>query len=374
MPNSSKDVVNSDKDQRCLAMMIHDGTIVERSDQQLCDLLALAETEGVIGLINNKLGSNLPASKFKDQLQQRAQHLAARSMLLRQEKSRVMQAIAKVRPIVLKGEAMALTCYSQYDDRPMSDMDILIKDRDMAQIRQILASEGYIDCGAVTGDIIMPQVCLIHQLPGNIACTVDVHTRVFNRPVLQNLLGYTEIEQGPGAEEYPFPGVLIPGKAHLLIHAALHLMAHHYNSRRLIWLFDIKLLADQFEPAHQQYLMEFCINNQITAAILAALEASDKMFPFADTLLIDQLRDLSNDQPTPHPAVRLLQTHSPLGLGIQDWNSLTGVPQHFAWIKQHLFPPTSYMMQRYSLVSKWLLPLFYLWRILCGSVKLVTSK
>jgi len=335
-------------------------------------LVSSAELEGVTALVYSAFIEHTPqndlAARFRDQVRQHA----ARSMLLQEERIRVLQILNKDEPLVLKGEAMAYACYRQYQDRPMTDLDILVKNTRFKSISNSLIEAGYSRADSTSGDLVMPQISFSKKLTRNVTNVLDVHTALFNRPGLQNLLDYEELLIG--AQHGKHPAGLIPSLGNLLIHASLHLMAHHFNSRRLIWLYDIKLLLEKMSGDDDQHVISFCQRHRLAAAILKAVEASELVFPSDHSALSDQLEMQAAEQIAPHIATGLLKADSQSSLVIQDWNSLRGIRQRGAWLRQHLLPAPDYMMRRYNLASKWRLPFYYLWRILRGSVKIFGSK
>ncbi len=336
------------------------------------DLVSSAELEGVTALVYSTLIERAPqsdlAARFKDQVRQHA----ARAMLLQEERIRVLQILNNDEPLVLKGEAMAYACYRQYQERPMTDLDILVKDNRFKSISNSLIETGYRRADSSSGDLVMPQISFSKKLTRSVTNVLDVHTALFNRPGLQNMLDYEELLIG--AQLGKHPAGLIPSLGNLLIHASLHLMAHHFNSRRLIWLYDIKLLLENMSDDDNQHVISFCQRHRLAAAILKAVEASRLVFPSEYCALSDQLKMQAAEQTVPHIATGLLKAESQSSLAIQDWNSLRGIRQRLAWLRQHLLPAPDYMMRRYNLVSKWRLPFYYLWRILRGSVKIFGSR
>lgn len=274
--------------------------------------------------------------------------------------------------MILKGEAMAYACYRQYQERPMTDLDILVPDTRLKSVSDSLIEAGYRRADSSSGDLVMPQISFSKILTPGVTNVLDVHTALFNRPGLQKLLGYEELLIC--AQHGKHPAGLIPSLGNLLIHASLHLMAHHFNSRRLIWLYDIKLLLEKMRDEDDQHVITFCQRHRLAAAILKAVQASRLVFPSGHCALSDQLEKQAVAQIAPHIATGLLKAESQSSVVIQDWNSLRGIRQRGTWLRQHLLPAPDYMMQRYNSVSKWRLPFYYLWRILRGSVKLFDSK
>ncbi|MGI9319571.1 MAG: nucleotidyltransferase family protein [bacterium] len=335
-------------------------------------LISCAELEGVTTLVHHSLQNLSPECDLTLGFKNQAMQSTARAILLQEERMRVLHILQKVKPIVLKGEAMAYACYSQYQDRPMVDVDLLIKSFRMNEARDLLIDDGYLPQNSVSGNMVMPQVSFSKKLPANISNVLDLHTSLFNRPALQDMLTYDNLIAA--AQQGVHRSGVIPCVGHLLIHAVLHLMAHHFNSRRLIWLYDINILLGKIDEENGQIVLDFCNRHKMAAAMLEIIDASSDLFPHNQIDLQSKLEKLAATQPVPHIATRLACSDKPFSLAIQDWRSLRGGRQRGAWLRQHLVPPSNYMLQKYKMASKWLLPFFYLWRILKGSVKLIVSK
>lgn len=342
------------------------------ASDDLSGLVRSANIEGVAPLLFNSLKDLAPASNLCQRLQHDFRQDTARAMLLQEERQRVLQYLEPNNPLILKGEALAYACYEHYRDRPMVDLDLLIDISLTNEIDKQLIEAGYQITNSIGGNIVMPQKSYSKEITHGVVSVVDVHTELFNRPALQGSLSYQGLSGT--AQRGVHPSGTIPRTAHLLLHATLHLLAHHFNSRRLIWLYDIKLLLDKLDENECKAILSVCRKHKITAVVLEAIGASSQVFPHDRHDLVAELRDLAISQNALHFTGGLVNTHNQSSILLQDWKSLRGGQQRGAWLRQHLAPPAGYMRQKYKLSGNWLLPFFYLWRILRGSVKLIASK
>lgn len=338
----------------------------------ISQVVGSANIEGVAPLLYNSLKHLVPGSTLSQQLQYDFRQDTARAMLLQEERQRVLQQLEPDNPLILKGEALAYACYEHYRDRPMVDLDLLIDANLTNKIEEQLIEAEYQITNSIGGNIVMPQKSYSKKLTNGVVSVVDVHTELFNRPALQGSLSYQDLSAT--AQRGVHPSGIIPRTAHLLLHATLHLLAHHFNSRRLIWLYDIKLLLDRLDENESQAIISVCRRQKITALVLEAIDASSQVFPRDRSDLVATLRDLAVKQNAPHFTDGLQNKHNQSSILLQDWKSLRGGRQRVAWLRQHLAPPPGYMRQKYKLSGIWLLPFFYLWRIIRGSVKLIASK
>ena len=332
-----------------------------------------ANTQGISTLLYQALSDLAPRSNLVRRLSESNKQHIAQAMVLQEERQRVLKLLEPLKPIILKGEALANVCYEHYHLRPMVDLDLLIDTVNFRGVENTLIMAGYLRNHSVGGSMVMPQTSFLKKLAGEIHSVIDVHTALFNRPAMLGLLPYRDL-LGKATQNVHSAGI-VPCPGHLLIHASLHLLAHHANNYRLIWLYDIKLLLDQLNSGDSQIVISFCQHHNLSAVLLDAVEASQGVFPNGRPVpLVDSLREQAGRETTSHFAAGLKNTQTRSRRVIEDWNSLQGGRQRGAWLRQHLLPPPEYMMQKYHMASKWLLPFFYLWRILRGSVKLFASK
>ncbi len=193
---------------------------------------------------------------------------------------------------------------------------------------------------------------------------------------MHDLLTYQELCANAITREFQGIKVLTPSTAHCLIHAALHLMAHHANSRKLIWLYDILLLGSELD-AHGEtgLLLEYARRMKISSVVLAAVDACQEVFGLPQSELQQQLRDQSRAEAlNQHPASILLQPASQAQTLLMDWKQIKGRKNRLSWLREHLFPPIQYMKYRYKVNSIPVIWLCYIWRIIRGSVRLVVRR
>jgi len=146
--------------------------------------------------------------------------------------------------LVLKGAALNLVLYERPDDRPMGDLDLLIKPEDLDRTLELLAALGCVRGEPLVREDFFPRFYYETEFKlGDIRpVRIDLHVRPF-RP-----LRYAQRVPTRALWEQAQPvqigraTVLVPSAAEMLIHLAVH-SAVHGNGRRL-WLEDIKRWVD----------------------------------------------------------------------------------------------------------------------------------
>jgi hypothetical protein len=149
----------------------------------------------------------------------------------------------------LKGVALHALGLYRAGERPMADVDLLVRDLDRAGAVRVLEQAGYaLCCGVWKHDVWMPREATeIVGFAEHVAnpVKVDLHVRIRERlPLVEVditpvLLGSSQA----GLHGYPSIGALM---VHLLLHAAGNMP---FRSLRLIQLHDIARLAARLDAA-----------------------------------------------------------------------------------------------------------------------------
>jgi hypothetical protein len=141
--------------------------------------------------------------------------------------------------LLLKGAALAITCYEDPATRPMGDLDVLVSRAQLHEAARCLDANGFRPwSGSLVGERQSPRGHLVysHVATGTL---VELHweLRVFGRTQRRAV---REIWQGarPAAVEGS-PLVMRPGHALPLLCA--HMLLQH-REPRLIWLYDLHRL------------------------------------------------------------------------------------------------------------------------------------
>jgi hypothetical protein len=161
--------------------------------------------------------------------------------------------------VALKGAALhALGVYSA-GERPMADIDLLVRPADAERAAEMLAALGYAQTAAVwKHQVFEPAQCAAQpfELPvgehADYPVKVDLHTRIAERLPLTET-DITEVvyplHPKPGLNPYPSSNALL---LHLLLHAAGNMSS---RGLRLMHLHDIARLAAKMTPEEWELLL-----------------------------------------------------------------------------------------------------------------------
>jgi hypothetical protein len=295
----------------------------------------------------------------------------------------VLGALAKsgVRPLLLKGAALAYSIYPSPGMRPRADTDLLICSSDREVCHRVLSQEGYEKVNAIRGELVQYQCGYAMQDRLGIGHVLDVHWRISNTQLFSQALGYEELK----LRAFPLKALgkhahgLAP--VHALLHACMH-RAHHLHSpmivngvqsaagERLIWLYDIHLLVESM--SHQE-LVEFAAlaeGKRIRAVCCDGLLRANEYFA---TQLPEEALLALTTKSSAEPSEAHLRTGR-LRHFITELRSLPRWQDRMRLLKEHLFPPTDYMLEKYSGSSRAWLPMLYLKRGIHGAWKRIQSS
>lgn len=152
---------------------------------------------------------------------------------------------AGVPAVILKGAALACTHYESSHLRPCRDIDLLVRRTDFATATEVLSSLRYSRRPSVERDVHAQRGFAADADATVLAHSIDLHWAVSNRPLFARMLPVDECL----AAAVPVPSLGSRAATlcdeHALLLACIHRVAHHEDSGRFIWLYDIKLLADR---------------------------------------------------------------------------------------------------------------------------------
>lgn len=227
------------------ALLLHSDRVSEHALAACtaAELVAAAEREQVVPLASRALQQVAPSGPHAE-----AMHAAATRWTLREAAERhaigdFLEAAAGVPMVFFKGAA---TAYSLYDEpwmRMKDDWDVLVATGAHRDADRALARAGFrVDRALKPGRVRMRQQSYRRDVAGG-QCIVDLHQRALNPPALSDRIPYRDLD----AIGVPLPRIHrlargVAGEAALAI-ACVHRLAHHSSETRLMWDYEVLLLA-----------------------------------------------------------------------------------------------------------------------------------
>jgi hypothetical protein len=335
--------------------------------------LALAEQDGLLGLLYDAVNAATPARRFPpalvDGLRAGAHRQAARELVQRLELQRVIAAMdgSGVGVLLMKGASLAYDVYPDPAWRVRSDVDLFIRAADRRPARTCLEELGYTCEPEVSGRLVAYQFHGERVDAGRVRHLFDVHWKVANPQRFADAVGFEELA---GAAQ-PIPQLGPParglGRPHALWLACVHRAAHHYDQQTLVWLYDVHLLMRALDAAGLERFVALAERTEVRRICLRALTLARERFGTAiPAAVIAALEAAPENEPSTvflGPRVRRVDVL------IDDVRALRGWSARFTLLKEHLLPDPAYMRRTYASGSSAPIGWLYLRRIATGASK-----
>jgi hypothetical protein len=271
-----------------------------------------------------------------------------------------------VRPLLFKGAALAFTHYPHPALRPRLDADLLIDAQDVPLATTIVERLGYCRPPSITGTLVSYQVPYSRIDRFGMSHALDIHWRVANPQVFADTLSVQEV----AARAVPVPGLgeaaRALGPVDALALACVHRVAHHHDEERLIWLYDIHLLAGALTPAEAEDFLALVLAKRIQAVCARGCSLAQARFrtPLPANLANRLSSGDARDEPSAEYLSRDMRKADVL---VSDLRALERWSDRLRLLREHVLPPASYMQQKYGVSSRAWLPLLYARRVAEGA-------
>jgi hypothetical protein len=346
------------------------------------ELLDVCAAQDLTSLLHLRLSQGAEDHDWPHGLREavaRHAHAEAAQELLR--RSEVLSALdvlaaASVHPILLKGTPLAYSVYEAPSARARDDTDLLISREQVETARQTMAGLGYLPTLCCEGELVFCQFEMRKTDGFGVDHAFDFHWKISTQSLFADLLSYDELAADARVVPALGPHARTAGPLHALLLACVHPAMHHRNASRILWLYDIHLLASLLSAEEFDRFVDLAITKRVTAIVehefararslwgtsipdraIRRLRASATLELSATYLLPDrgwrhELASNVRGQPTWHGRVRLL--------------------------REVLFPGPAYMLRSYGVTTgAWggaLLPALYLHRIAHGAGKILRGR
>ena len=274
---------------------------------------------------------------------------AARDAVAESALRALLEALARARVDVLlvKGTDLAYGSYERSHLRPRLDTDLLVRPDDAPAATTVLTGHGYAASAQTGGDLLdVPAAIHEGRRPGadprrRPALAADQSAAICRDARVRGPVAGARAASGAGHGAFGLP------PAHALLLACVHRVAHHFEEPRLIWTYDIHLLAGGLSPAGWDRLATIAIERESAAVtrrgLEAAAEAHGTIVPAA---IVDRLTRATEQEPAVDPYLRGQRRH--LRRVISDLALLPTWSARARLARQHVFPPGRYMREVYA--------------------------
>lgn len=286
----------------------------------------------------------------------------------RQETAEVLDALAArgVAAIVLKGAALAHTLYPEPWLRARADTDLLVRPEARRAAFEVLERLGYRRSETAGGELASSEASF--GRPGA-ALPFDLHWRINNSSLLSRLLEFEALHARAVPLAALGPHARCPDLVDAVLLAAVHRGTHHQmpmhvdgharRGDRLIWLYDLHLMAPKLTSAQAGQLAQRAARDRVAGLCLDALRATEQAFGTAVPAALRQA--LEQDAARGEPSMVFLRG-GPRALLLAEVLALERWRDRWRLLREHAFPPPDYMLRKYATTRRWLLPALYVRR------------
>jgi hypothetical protein len=327
--------------------------------------LARAEYHGLLPLLDAQVDGD--GEPWRARLTQIVRQMAAVDLVREAELRHALGALhaAGIPVLLLKGVHLAYAWYPRPDLRPRVDSDILIAPDACPAVDAVLTDLGYRQPGHTTGELLSYQTPYEKTRDGLQIHVFDVHWRVANAQAFGDLLPYDEMLRDSVGVPRLCPAARGPSLVHALILACTHRVAHHFDSNRLIWLYDIHRLASAMSVDDWERFLSLAERWRVVRVCHRSLERAVSCFA---TVLPDLVAArLQTAAPFESTAVYAGPPRRHIANVVSDLQALDGWRDRLRLVRQHVFPPPEYMRAVYAGSSRAPLPVLYARRIVRGA-------
>jgi hypothetical protein len=336
-------------------------------------LYDIAREQGVHLLVAERLwqrgGLNDCPEVLRDRLVLSLRNQLAVEEIARRELREVLVALADagIVPLLFKGTALAFTHYHDAALRPRFDTDLLIEASEIDIAAATLERLGYERGPFVAGDLVMYQAPFSRSDRRGVRHTFDVHWKISNPQVFAAAFTVDELRARAVSIPALGSGARAVGPVHALALACIHRLAHHGDDERLIWLYDIHLISEGLTASEREDFINLADAKQLMTVCRDGLAAAEQRFRGRGVaLLLGTLEARKSGRPE-QSEIYVTGRLRKVDVLVSDLKALDGWGARMKLLREHLFPPPSYMQQVYGVSSRALLPLVYVWRIANGA-------
>jgi hypothetical protein len=301
-----------------------------------------------------------PEHPVSDAIKSEAASAKALHLVQQQLLKQLPEAFADLPYLLFKGAALGALAYPQAWLRTGGDIDVVVAPDRIAEARDRLEALGFRPSLSAGGDLVFTGQEMV-LVRGGLKLVLDLHWAISSRPALAQLLPFETlvahaVQTELGKTFHP---------AHALLHTVMHRYGHHAReAERLIWLLDVHLLWRGFDDQGQQSVSKLAIELGIASLLQASIQSAGKAL---GTELDGDLANLLDRAGRDEPCRQLVDRPRP-----SFWFDLKSLPaeKRMRYIRQLLFPPESYMRQRFN-APRTPVILLYLKRLGRGLLKVI---
>ena len=198
-------------------------------------------------------------------------------------------ATAGIASVLIKGSALAYWLYPNSVLRTRGDTDLIVAPDKMRDADRVLTSIGFASERGTGADVVSYHSVYSRVASDGTLHMIEVHSRIGISRLLSNLFPFEDLLARAVALPRLSPDARGHGPIDGLFITCLHRATHnhrpyfagegtYYGANRLIWLYDIHLIATSLTPADWAALVEAARDKGLLAVAREGLLASEAAF------------------------------------------------------------------------------------------------
>lgn len=335
--------------------------------------LTLASEEKISPLLYDALrNQNIATAEVEQALYEEYTYTSRCNLLYFHELSLYLQRLASagLQAIVLKGGVMAEVVYGNIALRPLLDLDMLLDPEQVPGALQILLSSGYTqDIEPHQGATLDYENEILLSKPGIEQVDIELHWSLFDSPFYQEVLPMDWFWDTAQPTSIGGATGLILGPEAQILHLCGHLSLHHSREPDLLWLNDIAEVIRYYEnKIDWDLLLEKVQVCKLVLPIKKILPqvAGELGAPIPDDVLSGCL---SLSASLEEAQVYAWHIDPERSVAQRIWSDIAYIPdwsRRLRYVLVKLIPSPSYMIPRYQIPFRVLLPFYYIYHLLIG--------
>jgi len=296
-------------------------------------------------------------------LRDQAVHAAAIEPMRLDDVRTVLAALAArdVDALLMKGTPLAYELYPAPELRPRGDTDLLIAHDSIGNARAAMLDLGF-DERLTSGDEHgVRQVTFSRRDAFGVEHAYDIHWNITNTPLFAETLRFDELRARAVALPALGPHARALSRVDALLLACIHRVAHHHDSDRLIWLYDIALLRERMARAEHERFWRLAAERAVVGVCMRSIELADEWcaraaqhcaeeFLSSEEIARDERSRVYLDRDITYGRAMLAD------LGALPWRA------RLRRLWQLALPPAGFMRQSFQPRSRYALPWLYVYR------------
>jgi hypothetical protein len=344
------------------------------------DLLCVCNLLEISGLVHHRLAHSASLQDWpetvRQELARRAWGATAAALVRASECTVVLDALAAagIQPILLKGVPLAHAIYAAPGMRAHADTDLLVRRDQIERVKSVLSGLGYVEPPFSDGELLFCQFHMFKEGHLGVDHVFDVHWKISTQSVFADVLAYDEL----AAATEPVPALgqnaRAAGGMDALLLACIHPVMHHRNADRLIWLYDIHLLASRLTDVDLERFAASAVRKQVAAICLHQLLLAQSRF--GTRVPGELIATLSSPGPA-EPSATYLKAgrrwHDEL---VSNVTGLGGWRDRLRLLREVILPGSDYMLAAYGVgrTGTVLLPVLYVHRCVRGAWRVMSGR